>query len=792
MASKTLKASVLIGGSISSSLRSALGTTKNGLTQIGQAITAVDKRQRLLGQSIQTFGRMGRNVDGLRRQYDDLTRASDRLRAAQSRLASVQKAVDANMARRQQLGGQMMGAVGAAVATGFAIGRPVMNAANFARENRLIGNTADMSREQVKALGDTIIAASKDTNQGANELQRAVGFLVAAGMDARTAEASIRTIGRTTTAAGADIEDLSRASFTLIDSLKIKPEGLQQALDALAVAGKEGNVELKDMAKVMPVLGASFVALKMDGMEAAATMGAALEVARKGAADADEAANNMKNFMAKILSPETLKKAQKNFGLDLYAVIQNAQKTGGNPFEAAMKAIMKATAGDQKKIGELFQDMQVQNFLRPMIQNWDEYNRIKDKALNKSAGTTDRDFALMMEQESEQMKAAKIAADNLAKTFGATLLPTIGAAAGKLSVLLDKTTAFVKANPALVVGATKVAAGLVGLRVATLGIGYAWTFIKGPILSVMGFVARWRAAGAISAMGRFAGAGMRVAGVFRWVGTAIAAIGGGPVTAAVAAIVVGALVIRKYWEPIKAFLGGVWDGFSSAVGPAMEGFLAAIEPLKPAWDAVSGALGAAWKWVVDLLAPINATNEQLTEAGRVGQVVGKLIATNIQLVITVIGAAIKAVVWLGESLGTAAGWIVVTWTSAWDKVKSVVGSAVDWMLAKIKPLTDGIGWVMDKASSIGDAASGLWNSATGAPGGGAAPALAAAGRAPPNIPTPAGGRAGGTTQVQQSNVFHITQQPGESNQDLARRIAEQQKRAEGVKRRGALTDGMTE
>lgn len=838
MASKTMKASVLIGGSISSSLRSALGTTKDGLNKIGKALSDVERKQRLMGESIQVFGRQGRSVDGLRRQYDELTRSADRLRAAKQRLATVSQAIEANNNRRSQLGGQLMGAVGAAVATGFGVGKPVMNAANFARENQLIGNTANMTREEVAKLGQTILAASKDTNQGADELQKAIGFLVAAGLDVKTAEASIRTIGRTTTAAGADIEDLSKASFTLIDALNIKPEGLQGALDMLAVAGKEGNVELKDMAKVLPILGSSFVAMKMSGTEAVATMGAALEVARKGASSADEAANNMQNFMAKVMSPETLKKAQKNFGLDLYAVIQKAQKKGGNPFEAAMQAIMKATAGDQKKIGELFQDMQVQSFLRPMIQNWDEYKRIKDQALKNSAGTTDRDFATMMETQSEQMKAARIAADRLAKTFGTALLPTIGAAAGKLAVLLDKTTEFVQANPKLVVGATKLVAGFVGLRVAVLGLGYAWTFVKGPFLQVAAAVARFRAGGLAASLGRVVPVAMRVAGVFRWIATAAAAIGGGPVVAAVVGLAAAAILVRKYWEPIKAFLVGVWDGFSAAMGPALDGLFTALQELKPAWDAMSSAIGEVWDWFVKLIEPVNATQEELTTAAQIGRVFGQLLATNLKIAITVLGGVVKAVVWVGEAIGTAAGWIVVTWTNTWDKVKEVVGGAIDWIMERLKPVTDGISWIMDKAGSVGDAASGFWNGAKSAVGlGDAAPAPSAAvgaavtpapgaavaatvapvpaasigsttapvadrRRAPQrepqqqlpqqNLPQPAmagsrGGSAGPTT-VQQTNTFHITQQPGESNRDLARRITDEQRRAEQVKKRGALTD----
>jgi phage-related tail protein len=73
MSTKTLKASVIIGGSVSSAFRSAMSTTKSGLKQVGEEISRVEKRQRLLAHSIETFGRMGKSVEGLRREYSGLT-----------------------------------------------------------------------------------------------------------------------------------------------------------------------------------------------------------------------------------------------------------------------------------------------------------------------------------------------------------------------------------------------------------------------------------------------------------------------------------------------------------------------------------------------------------------------------------------------------------------------------------------------------------------------------------------------------------------------------------------------
>ncbi|EAM6490446.1 phage tail tape measure protein [Salmonella enterica] len=374
--------------------------------------------------------------------------------------------------KREQLGeakGQLVrsGVQTTAVAAGvFAAAN---NTANFNRENKMIGLTADMKPAEVQAMGQAMLVTGAATNQFASDIQAAQGFLVAAGQDYKEAQANLLTIGRTATATGSDILDVSKASFTLSDALKIDPSQMKTAMGILVQAGKEGNFEFKDMAKNLPVLGAQFQALKMGGNEAAATMGAALQIARKGASTSDEAANNMNNFMAKILSPETLKKAQKNFGVDMYKIVTSAQKKGQNPFEAAMKSVIKMTKnGDQKLLGELFGDMQVQNFVRPMIQNWEEYRRIKETSLGAGGAVVDRDFANITKDNAERLKQLRIQASNAALSFGQALQPALNAALGVLVPLLTKVSEFVANNPNLVSQIVLTAGALLAMRTAVI------------------------------------------------------------------------------------------------------------------------------------------------------------------------------------------------------------------------------------------------------------------------------------------------------------------------------------
>jgi TP901 family phage tail tape measure protein len=603
--------------------------------------------------------------------------------------------MDKLMAKRAGASGSLLGVAGAVVATGAAIAQPVRNAARFERENQLIGNTANLDPGQVKALGAAILQASKETNQGADDIQRGIGFLVAAGLDVERAKQQIVALGRTSTAAGADIEDLAKASYTLGDSLKIPAAEMQDALDILATAGKAGNVELRDMAGILPTLGPAFAALKMQGREATASLAAMLEVARKGAPTADEAANNMQNFLSKVLAPDTLKKAQKNFGVDLYSIVTKAQKTGANPIEAAIAAISKATGGDQKKLGEMFQDMQVQNFLRPMMQSWDEYLKIKNEALTSSAGTTDRDFAKMMATRAEQFKWLANAADRLSKSVGAALFPDGGGTLAKLTALIEQLRSFVETHPQAVAAAGRIAAALVGMRVAL----FALSRIVGPFWTFLRFLMRWRAAGFVTAFARLGSTGLYLLRIWRWLGVAMAAIGAiglGPLVVITAAIVAAALAVRKYWEPINAFFGGFWAGFAEAGGQALGELQEALAPLGPSLQLIGGLLGELWDWFVELIAPVDASATELEKAAAVGKVFGEAMVGNLRLVIATVGLLVKGFVWLGESIDTVAAMIVTNVQAMADAIQRAVP---DWMLTGVGLAVFGPGAMAGKAAN---------------------------------------------------------------------------------------------
>ncbi|EFO4614872.1 phage tail tape measure protein [Escherichia coli] len=138
--------------------------------------------------------------------------------------------------------------------------------------------------------------------------------------------------------------------------------------------------------------------------------------------------------------------------------------------------------------------------------------------------------------------------------------------------------------------------------------------------------------------------------VFTVVGSAIATALGAitwPIVAVGAAIVAGALLIRKYWEPISAFFSGVIEGIMSAFAPVGEMFA----PLAPIFDGLGEKLRGVWQWFKDLIAPVKATQETLDSCKNVGVIFGQALASALMAPLNVFNKLRSGVDWLLEKLG---------------------------------------------------------------------------------------------------------------------------------------------
>ncbi|MCP1107280.1 phage tail tape measure protein [Serratia nevei] len=152
-------------------------------------------------------------------------------------------------------------------------------------------------------------------------------------------------------------------------------------------------------------------------------------------------------------------------------------------------------------------------------------------------------------------------------------------------------------------------------------VGIAITALVGGLSSIGVFIAP-----ALSAVNMLmAGAGL-LGTIFTSVGGMIAGAFAAlslPIVAVVAAIIGGAALVYKYWEPISAFMGGVASGFVAAIAPIVEGFA----PMLSLFEGVIGLFKAGFNALQELLAPIKLTQEGLSNATSYGKAFGEILTT---------------------------------------------------------------------------------------------------------------------------------------------------------------------
>lgn len=350
-------------------------------------------------------------------------------------------------------------ATGGALAYKLGITEAIPEALALEHQLRELGNVGQLSAEQLKDMGERLGSISRYTNQFRSEISEGLNVLVASGIDPTAALDYMNVIGRTATAAGAEIVDISKTAFAVTDNLKVNVNDLGKTMDILAQAGKEGRFELRDMSAAFPSLTAGASMLGMRGIPAVTQLGAALQVAMKGAGSAAEAATNFESFLQAITSPMAVNRFKELYGVDLPRFLNQVIAEQKDPIEEMVMLINRLTGGDVFAVSEIFRNKTDLNFLKPMMQNLDEYRRIKASALNAD-GIMDEDFNHMMETTNEQFKLLKINMKEL-------VFPHLHKPIEKINEILTK----INKNPIMQKGLFSAIIGTIGagLLLTTLG-----------------------------------------------------------------------------------------------------------------------------------------------------------------------------------------------------------------------------------------------------------------------------------------------------------------------------------
>lgn len=367
----------------------------------------------------------------------------------------------------------MIGTGLAAYAMARSLAAPVQASIEFSTQLEDIRQKADLTNEAIAKIGRTARDVGLDTAQGATNIAGAVDSLVASGaVTPEQAQQVATPLGKASTAYRADPTEMANLTSSIMDNMNVPVDEIERIYEILAKSGNEGKFELKDMAAEFPALTAAAAALGIEGQKGVADLGAALQIAIKGAGSGSEAATNMANFMQKILAPDALKKFSAQ-GIDMVEEMNRAIEAGHSPIEHSLGILNELTEGGrQDLLGQYFADSEVQKFIRPMLENFALYTSIRDRAMD-SAGLLERDFLNRMETPEAKIDRFMASVENLNIAIGNSLVPALTEFAESVTPMIDGVASFVDANGELVAAVVEITAALIGLRLLAAAGGMA-------------------------------------------------------------------------------------------------------------------------------------------------------------------------------------------------------------------------------------------------------------------------------------------------------------------------------
>ncbi len=606
---------VVIGGMIGSTFRSAMSGTRRALDSLSDTSRRLQERQNALTRATERYGQLGSSrMQHLNSELLRVSRTMEQIERQQRRLSAASATSDALKANRMALYGQGIEAYGMAQTVYHTVSPAVQQSMSFQDKMIDMSITAKYDNKTRDALAGQIKGWALKYNQYQDELQEAVGSLISDNIDNVSDIGFLMPdIARAATATRTSAQDWAKVAAVWQNSLKGAARDFGAVQNIMAYAGDQGSFEIPDQVKWMQSL-APMMAGLASGKEAVAEIGASLQIAKIGAGSTDEAANNFKNFLTKIFARDTQKQFA-DLGIDLQGSIASYKAAGISPIEgmlsvierylnakspealAGFKSAMKIkndTARDEALqalaknfgLGDMFADMQVMAFIRPMLANMDRYREIRAGALRAA----DNDllasaYDQRLKSPLEATKTLMVSSRDLAITLGDQLAPSFISLTQELLPLIQGTKHWVATHPQFVSGAFKLISALLAIKIATIGLKLGLNLLISPFVNV------WKTTVLLRTNWHRLTTALGEGGKLRWLVTGFSRLASGGLK--LSKVLAGSLV-RGFMSAARAVL---WIGralMMNPIGLVITAVAAAAYLIYRNWGAVSGWFKQRW------------------------------------------------------------------------------------------------------------------------------------------------------------------------------------------------------
>ncbi|GDD08007.1 phage tail protein [Escherichia coli] len=577
-----------------------------------------------------------RRTEQYNNQLERERQALARVTRARERYSRVQET-----AGKLKTGGAL--AIGAAAAGGYAAGRFLQPAIGFGKEmSRVQALTRiDKNSPQFKALREQALKLGSETQFTASDAASGQSFLAMAGFTPQAIQAALPGVLNMALAGGVELGETADIGSNILTQFNLTADQMDRVGDTLTAAFTRTNTDLRALGETMKYTGPVAAKLGISLEEAAAMAGMLANNGLRGS----DAGTAMRASLSRLASPpKAAADALKELGVSV------ADARGKmRPMEDVLLDLYKAT----QKYGQVdqvsfFKDIAGEEAfvgLQTLVAaaGSGELQKLT-RELQGARGEADRVAKVMADNLDGDLKNLDSSWEGLRIRISDLVDGPLRSVTQWLTRVLEKITSLAQAHPVLTrqlliaggallamtatIGSLSLVIGVLYGKLATLRLGFDILTRSMNVVRVL--PALWgMLTGSVSLLGGAIGA------LFSPVGLIVAALAG------------AAVLIWKYWDPIRAFFAGVFSGIMERLNPLRETF----ERFGPVFDAIGSGISQVFNWFKSLLSPMESSKETLDKCTSAGEIFGNVLGGALQLVLTPAKMLLDTLAWILEKLG---------------------------------------------------------------------------------------------------------------------------------------------
>ncbi|ENA3336338.1 phage tail tape measure protein [Escherichia coli] len=617
------------------------------LERLNESRTREIQKMRELGGELKRHGISLTDSDNTIQQAIRRTEQyNNQLERERQALARVTRARE-RYSRAQETAGKLKTggalAIGAAAAGGYAAGRFLQPAIGFGKEmSRVQALTRiDKNSPQFKALREQALKLGSETQFTASDAASGQSFLAMAGFTPQAIQAALPGVLNMALAGGVELGETADIGSNILTQFNLTADQMDRVGDTLTAAFTRTNTDLRALGETMKYTGPVAAKLGISLEEAAAMAGMLANNGLRGS----DAGTAMRASLSRLASPpKAAADALKELGVSV------ADARGKmRPMEDVLLDLYKAT----QKYGQVdqvsfFKDIAGEEAfvgLQTLVAaaGSGELQKLT-RELQGARGEADRVAKVMADNLDGDLKNLDSAWEGLRIRISDLVDGPLRSVTQWLTRVLEKITSLAQAHPVLTrqlliaggallamtatIGSLSLVIGVLYGKLATLRLGFDILTRSMNVVRVL--PALWgMLTGSVSLLGGAIGA------LFSPVGLIVAALAG------------AAVLIWKYWDPIRAFFAGVFSGIMERLNPLRETF----ERFGPVFDAIGSGISQVFNWFKSLLSPMESSKETLDKCTSAGEIFGNVLGGVLQLVLTPAKMLLDTLAWILEKLG---------------------------------------------------------------------------------------------------------------------------------------------